>query len=453
MRVPPRSKGKLQAQAPSSRFARGLLSAQQFIHTEQNAGIALLVATVLAVAWANSPWRETYFGLLDTEVGVTIGSFSLVKDIQHWVNDGLMAIFFFVVGLEIKRELTHGHLASPRRAALPVAAALGGMIVPAAIYFAFNTSGETARGWGIPMATDIAFALGVLALLGNRVPTDLRLFLLTLAVVDDIGAILVIAIFYTGELSIYGFAGAALALVGIFVLRRLGVRDVTAYILLGFLFWLAILESGVHATIAGVILGLITPAGPFLQPSAFSRSAEELVRSFRSAYSRGDYDQSEYLLGEMEGLAIATEAPVERLERELHPWSSYLILPVFAFANAGVTLSSELLAAATSGTVAIGIAAGLLIGKPVGVFAGTWLATTLRVAELPSGVQWRHVVGVGMLAGIGFTVSLFINDLAFDDPDVVAQAKIGIFFASLVAGLAGYAFLRFIRSTQEDKNG
>lgn len=443
MKVPPRSRGSLKSQAGTSFYARQLLSVQRFIHTEQNGGLVLLLATALALAWANSPWRDAYFSLLGTRLGFDLGFVALSKDLQHWVNDGLMAIFFFVVGLEIKRELAHGELRSLRRASLPVAGALGGMILPAAIYFALNQAGEAASGWGVPMATDIAFALGVLALLGNRVPTELRIFLLTLAVVDDIGAILVIAIFYTQQFSLLPLGTAVALLVVIVAAKRFGLRDMLAYVTLGVLVWLAVLLSGIHATIAGVVLGLLTPARPFLRLDAFSAKVDGVVSNIRRGIARGDHDLAEDALGELEQLTVSTEAPVERLERLAHPWSSYLVLPVFAFANAGVALSTETLAAATTSNVSAGILLGLVFGKPVGVTTLAWLAVKLGLAQLPAVVRWRQVFGVGLLAGIGFTVALFIGDLAFATPALADAAKIGIFAASLLAGLTGYVFLRF----------
>jgi NhaA family Na+:H+ antiporter len=409
---------------------------------EQNSGLVLLAATVLALAWANSPWQSSYFALLGTRLSVDLGLFALSKDLQHWINDGLMTVFFFVVGLEIKREIVHGELGSARRAALPIAAALGGMVFPALIYFALNREGEAVRGWGVPMATDIAFALGVLALLGKRAPTELRIFLLTLAVVDDIGAILVIAVFYTEQLSVTALAVAVLLLGVIVLANRVGLRETLAYLVLGILVWLAVLQSGVHATIAGVVLGILTPAQPFLRPEAFGEKIEDIVRTIRSAIAQRDHESAESALGELEQLTVSTEAPVERLERLAHPWSSYLVLPIFAFANAGVSLSGEALSAAAISNVTLGIALGLLIGKPLGILLLAWLAVRLGLAVLPATIAWRQVLGVGLLAGIGFTVALFIGDLAFADQSLKDAAKIGIFGASLLAGIVGYVFLR-----------
>lgn len=424
-----------------------MLAAQEYIHTEQNSGAVLLLAAIIGLAWANSPWKDSYFAILGTRISLDLGVLALSKDLQHWINDGLMALFFFVVGLEIKRELVHGELASPRRAALPVAAALGGMIVPAAIYLALNAGSAGSSGWGVPMATDIAFALGALALVGSRMPPSLRLFLLTLAVVDDIGAILVIAFFYTEALSLEALAVAAFLVAGVYALNRLGLREVTIYGLLGVLFWLALVKSGVHATLAGVVLGLMTPAEPLFHPKAFGETADKLVGTVRGAIARGDRDRMEALLGELEELTVGTEPPVERLERLAHPWASYVVLPVFALANAGVTISPSLVAAAASSPVTYGVFLGLVLGKVGGVLLATALAVRLRVAELPAGLTGSHVLGVGFLAGIGFTVSLFIAGLAFDDAALGDQAKVGIFVASLLSGLLGYVILRSIGPT------
>ena len=363
-----------------------------------------------------------------------------------------MVVFFFVVGLEVKREFMCGALSDWQRAALPVVSAVGGMIIPAMLYMAFNYAQPTARGWGIPMATDIAFALGVLALLGDRSPTSLRIFLLALATVDDIGAILIIALFYSEGLVPIALVFALVLIAGIVVMRRLGVRNLLYYAPVAVLFWFAVLASGVHATIAGVILGFVTPIRPFLTQEAFSESAPALVDDVQHATANGDTDRGEAILGQIEELTAATEAPADRLIRLVHPWSSYVVLPLFALANAGVRLSTETIQQAVTSVASMGIFVGLTMGKPLGIVSFGFLAVRLGLARPLTDVRWSQMVGVGILGGIGFTVSLFISDLAFADAAIASSAKVGILVASLVAGIGGYLMLRFAtgRPAQSD---
>ncbi len=439
----PRTRGSLELRGDQVGFTRRVyLPVQQFIQTEWIGSAFLLAAAIVALVWANPPWADAYHGLWETRLTIDVGLFSISKDLHHWVNDGLMAIFFFVVGLEIKREVLHGNLSEPRQAALPMMAALGGMVVPALAYWLLNAGGPGVSGWGIPMATDIAFALGVLGLLGRSIPTQVRIFLLALAIVDDLGAILVIALFYTETLEPMALVWAAGLLGGILAMRKAGVRSVGAYSVVGFLFWAAFLQSGIHATLAGVILGAVTPSRPFFDHRTFSDRAGELLATFKGALDAGDHDVVEATLGRMEELTEGTEAPLEKLERTVHPWSAYLVLPLFALANSGVSLSGEAVRAAAESPVTLGVVLGLVLGKLVGVLGGSWLGVRLGWAVLPPGVRWIHLAGTALLAGIGFTVSLFIAELAFQDPAMVAQAKVGILVASLVAGVGGYLFLR-----------
>lgn len=443
MSVPPRSRGSVSAQAERSYIARQvLLPAQAFIHTQALGGIVLMVAALVAIVWANSPWDDSYADLWETAITVDVNIFSIDEDLRHWINDGLMVFFFFVVALEIKRELVLGELSDPRRAALPVTAALGGMILPAAIYFAFNASGDGQRGWGIPMATDMAFALGVLALLGRRIPVELRIFLLAIAIVDDIAAILVIAVFYTDALSLQALGIAALLLGVIVAMNRIGVLSMNPYFLVGALIWVAVLKSGVHATIAGVVLGLFAPASPQFTKQTFAESSQRLSERIRAAEEQGDEETAEAVLGQMEELVLGTEAPLERLERLLQPWTSYAVVPLFALANAGIVLSGDAVRDAVSNPVTQGVMLGLVIGKPVGIVSFSWLAVRLGICSLPKGTTWAQMAGLGLVAGIGFTVSVFITGLAFTDGNLVSDAKIGILSASVLAGLAGYAWLR-----------
>jgi NhaA family Na+:H+ antiporter len=406
----------------------------RFLHVEAASGIVLLAATVVALALANSPLGGAFLALWKTPVALSIGGFTLDHSLKHWINDGLMAIFFFVVGLEVKRELVLGELRDPRRAALPIAGALGGMIVPAAIYLALQAGEPGEHGWGIPMATDIAFVVGCLALLGPRVPSSLRVMLLSLAIVDDIGAILVIAVGYTEGLNVVAFGLAAAGLGFVFGLSYLGVRALAIYFAVGAAVWLALHESGVHATLAGVVLGVMTPARPNVSTSfaanAFRRASEFL---------RGDPEPEppKQALRRVEKTAREARAPLERLENALHPWVSFVIMPLFALANAGVAFSPRDL----GDPVALAVAAGLVVGKPAGVVGFAFLAVRLGLARLPDGLGWGVMVGAGLLAGIGFTMALFIAGLALDGP-LLDAAKVGILGASAACGVAGMALLR-----------
>jgi Na+:H+ antiporter, NhaA family len=403
-----------------------------FLNTEAAGGVVLLAATVVALLWVNLPTGDTYESLWRTQLRFSLGGFELAEDLRHWVNDALMTVFFFVVGLEIKRELVLGELNSVRKAALPALAAVGGMVVPAGIYLLLNADGPARIGWGIPMATDIAFAVGVLALLSDRVPSGLKVFLLSLAIVDDLGAIIVIAVFYAGGIHVGWLTSAAAALVVILILRHLRVFWVPVYVVLGSIVWLATFESGVHATIAGVVLGLLTPAHPTDQRG--------LADVFEHASALSEETDAESLratvLQAQEVVSVA-----ERLEHSLHPWTSYVIIPLFALANAGLIVSLDALREAASSRVTLGIVAGLVLGKLVGVSGMSLLAIRLRLGEAPDGVGWRHLVGGAAVAGVGFTVSLFIAGLAFPDPNLARAAKMGILAGSLIAGSVGAAVL------------
>lgn len=443
--IPPRSRGVLQAQAGISYLARRFrLPVQQYIHTESVGGIVLLFATIAALIWANSPWYDLYHDILETHLAIDLALLEIDLSLHHWINDGLMALFFFVVGLEIKREALFGHFSTPRRAALPAIAALGGMVVPAAIYLVFNFGGEGARGWGVPMATDIAFALGVLALLGPRVPMQLRVFLLGLAVADDLGAIIVIAVAYTESIA-FAYLGMVVGLVAItMVINRVGFTHTAVTTALGLLIWVAMLKSGVHATVAGVLFAVLTPSRPPYSKERFAEESEALISDYRQALANGDIERSETILGQLEELSQGTESPMERLERLVHPWSSYVILPVFALANAGLHFSGVTLGDVVTSDVTVGIMGGLLIGKVVGITLFPWVASKFGIVELPLYVSWKSVIGVGFLAGIGFTVAIFISSLAFTDPALILNAQFGIMCASALAGLLGYSILRFV---------
>lgn len=407
---------------------------RNFLRIEAAGGILLVVATIVALVWANSPWSASYNDILDTHITIAVGDIiHLDESVLHWINDALMAIFFFVVGLEIKRELVVGELRDPRAAALPAIAAIGGMVVPAGIYILFNSSGPEFDGWGIPMATDIAFAIGVVSLLGNRVPSAMKVFLLTLAIVDDIGAIAVIAIFYTDDFSSGWFLLAMLAIGVVLLMRIAKIWWIPAYVVVGFFVWLAVFESGIHATIAGVVLGLLTPAVP-LKPESEEQDVDDVIRrAVRGDASAPVVRRANFELKEQVSV-------VERLEDVLHPFSSYFIIPVFALANAGVALSGDTLSDAVTSPVTLGVAAGLVVGKILGVSLATFIAVRSGIATLPRAATWTHVFGLSAMAGIGFTVSLFITGLAFDDP-FADQARIGILVASAIAAVIGSLIL------------
>lgn len=416
---------------------------ERFFALESASGLLLLAAALVAIVWANSPWAATYFRLWETPVTVGAGDLALSKSLLHWINDGLMVIFFFVVGLEIKREVLIGELASPKKAALSVAAAIGGMLVPATIFAALNFGGPGSAGWGIPMATDIAFALGVIALLGSRVPLALKVFVTAVAIVDDLGAVIVIALFYTAELSWMALAIAAVTLSLLMGVNLLGIRRLPIYVVLGVVLWLAVLESGVHATIAGVLLALTIPARRLIDAPEYLRRAKLYVEEFEEEVQPGrsepTADQRDALLS-LEKMTEQIQTPAARLEHGLHPWVSFLIMPLFALANAGVALGGDVGSMLTS-PVALGVILGLVLGKPIGIVLASWISTRMGVAMLPDGVGWHQIAGVSLLCGIGFTMSLFIASLAFADAALLDGAKVGIMAASLIAGAAGSVVL------------
>jgi len=415
---------------PVARFTRPLA---QFLAVESAGGVVLLICAVVALAVANSPFGPAYEHFWHTPVLLDIGGFRLGGELGHFVvNDVLMTIFFFVVGLEIKREVVSGELRDARKAALPVAAAVGGMVVPAGIYLAFQGGTPAARGWGVPMATDIAFVVGVMALLGRRVPFGLKITILSLAIADDIGAVVVIAAFYSGGLA-WGHLGlAALGFALIYGLNRAGVRAVPVYFMVGAGIWLAVYKSGVHPTVAGVLLGLLTPASAWV-------GDKTLVEVLQDALARapGDGDERFDTLRAVGYAAREGVSPLARLEHALHPWVGFVIMPVFALANAGVAVRL----AAMADPVAVAVAAGLFLGKPVGIVLFGWLAVRAGLANLPTGVNWKLMAGGGALGGIGFTMSLFVANLAFDDDSHLVAAKVGILVGSTASALLGAALL------------
>jgi NhaA family Na+:H+ antiporter len=408
-------------------FVRLLSPLRDFLRTETAGAVLLAGGAVLAMAWANSPWRDSYERLWTNSGSISLAGHVLELDLRHWINDALMTVFFLVVGLEIKRELTSGHLASRRAALLPLAAALGGMITPALIYLAI-AGGTAPRGWAVPMATDIALAVGVLAVVGSRLPSSLRAFLLGLAIVDDIGAIIVIAVVYSTSMSAAWLLGGLAAIGATVLARRAGIRETWPYIGLGAITWLCLYEGGVHPTLAGVIMGLLAPSVPFIRPELVD--VDELVDLSTPEAARTSTD-----------IARHSVSVVEWLQHVLHPWTSYLIVPLFALANAGIEITSQGVRAASRSAITWGIIAGLVIGKPLGIVISTRIAVRTRLADRPADAQGREMVGIGAAAGIGFTVALFITELAFTDPAQRTDAKLAIVVASVTAAVLSMLIL------------
>ncbi len=427
-----------------------------FVSARASSGIVLLAAALAALVWANSPWWPSYVHIWEIRIGLGYQGREIFRPLSFWINDGLMTIFFLMVGLEIKREVTTGELASPRRAALPIAAALGGVLAPALIYTALNHGGPGQAGWGVPMATDIAFVAGVLALLGPRIPSGLAVFLTALAIVDDVFAVIVIALFYTSALHWPALAAAGVCLLFIYGMNLLGVAEPLAYAAPGLVLWLAVLQSGVHATVAGVLLAAVIPGRRFLDPREFLRRGVQLLEEFAAslpAASDQTGEPGEELVERMEAACHHVQPPLHRMEQALRPWVSFVIMPLFAFANAGVRLLPGNHGGAPSRSfwnlVTTGILLGLFLGKPLGIFLFSLLSTRIRVAVLPERVTWKHIHAAGWLAGIGFTMSLFVGGLAFGESALLDDAKIGIFSGSLLAGITGSALLLQTRNGNE----
>jgi NhaA family Na+:H+ antiporter len=419
---------------------------QQFTRLQASGGILLLAATVLALLWANSAWGHSYSELWETYLKIELGTLALKESLLHWVNDGLMVIFFFLVGLEIKREVLVGELASLRRAALPLMAAVGGMVLPAAIYAASNLGAGGAAGWGIPMATDIAFLLGLLTVLGSRVPISLKVFFTALAIADDLGAVLVIAIFYSSDISWIALGVGAVFLAALVVLNRGHVRHPLPYALLGVGLWLAFLQSGIHPTIAGVLLAMSIPARTGVRASAFVAQCTAALDGLEPDTHKEESRRQQAAAQTLEVIAERIQTPLQRLERGLNPWVAYLIVPIFALANAGVDLGGDVGRALTS-PISLGIIGGLVLGKPLGITFFSWLAIRLGIADLPYGVSWWQLFAASWLAGIGFTMSLFIASSAFA-AELLATAKMGVLVASLLAATVGFGLLMLSSAPQ-----
>ncbi len=431
-----------------------LLPVKNFIERQTSVGLLLIFSATLAMIVANSPLAEGYHNFWKQYIHIGFNDFLIKKNLLHWINDGLMSMFFFLVGLELKREIIHGQLSKLRGAVLPVAAAIGGMVFPALIYYFFTAGTPAVTGWGIPMATDIAFALGILYLLGDKVPLTLKVFLTALAIVDDLGAVLVIAFFYTSEISTESLAMGAFFLFILLSANYIGIRNTLFYAIMGIGgLWLAILLSGVHATIAAVLAAFAIPTSKKIDTPLFLRKARWLTNEIKRARfqtKKGENETEQEVSLTIEKFASLAEdatPPLQRLEHALHPFVSFVVLPVFAFANAGVTLTSDSLQFFQN-PVALGIILGLIVGKFLGVVIFVRLVVFLRISKLPKGVNWHHISGVGILAAIGFTMSLFITELAFIDENYMVQAKTGIITASVIAGLLGYFYLKYISRKQ-----
>ncbi|MBT3922757.1 MAG: Na+/H+ antiporter NhaA [Nitrospina sp.] len=429
---------------------------EDFIHRQTTSAILLMLCAVVALCLANSRWNEAYHHLLEMSFTIGFQNLFLSMSLHHWINDGLMAIFFFVVGLELRREILVGELADPKQALLPIIAAIGGMLVPALIYIGINPQGHTFNGWGVPMATDIAFALGTLALLGNRIPKSLLTFLVALAIVDDLGAVIVIALFYTEALD-WNAVVAVFILLGCLASLNLGgVRHPLPYILFGMLLWLAMLKSGVHATLAGIFLAFSIPMRPKYDPHRFLFHAKTLVTQIQEAYDKEkNIIKNEEMRSRMTALSDGVnlvQAPAQVLEHKMHLPSAYLIIPIFSLANAGILIDWASLKNSLTNPVASGIILGLVLGKLIGVAGFTWVAVRLELSQLPEGLNFNHIIGAGLMAGIGFTMSIFIAELGFaHHPEDLLMAKTGILFASLIAGLSGYIWL-LLTSTSSANN-
>jgi NhaA family Na+:H+ antiporter len=416
----------------------------RFLGIEAASGILLLIAAAFALGWANSPWADSYFAVWHMPIGLRLGTFVFERTLEWFVNDVLMVIFFFVVGMEIRREIHSGELSEWRRAALPVVAALGGMLAPAALYLVFAGAPATRSGWGVPMATDIAFAIGILTLLGKRVPAALRVLLLALAVIDDLGAIIVIALFYSSGVAPSGLLVAALGLGGIVVMQRLGVRTKLAYVVPAAVAWAGIYAAGIHPTIAGVIIGLMTPVRTWLGQEGFVTGVRQEIEHLERNSSREL--SSHELAGSLRQVDVVSReamSPAESLIEALHPWVAYGIMPIFALANAGVVIAGGSLDA-SSWSVITAVTVGLVLGKPVGVMLACWLTLRLRIGVLPAGITFKHLLVLGVVAGVGFTMALFIANLAFNDPDLLAAAKLGVLAASAAAGVLGFVLGRVL---------
>ena len=438
-------------------FDRVLTPLEEFIHRQTTSGILLMICAVVALIVANSQWSEAYHHLLEMPLTVGFPEFQLSKSLHHWINDGLMALFFFVIGLELKREILVGELADPRQAIFPIVAAIGGMVVPVLFYVAFNPEGHTLDGWGVPMATDIAFALGALALLGKRIPTNLLTFLVALAIVDDLGAVVVIALFYTETISIPALV-TAIAVLGLLIALNLGgIRRALPYVLLGIVLWIAVLQSGIHATLAGIFLAFTIPLRPKYDPDHFLSRVDGMIEQIKQACRReenivrnNELRSQFQALGD--GIQLA-QAPAQVLEHKMHLPTAYIVIPIFSLANAGIPIDWSSFGSIVTHPVSMGIVAGLVFGKLIGIAGFAWLAVKLGLTSLPHGLNFKHIIGVGLMGGIGFTMSIFIAELGFaHHAQDLLMAKTGVLLGSLLAGISGFLWLYFTADKNAEEN-
>ena len=464
----PRRYGSIKVRAErSSVMSRALFKFHDLITVRETEGWPMLLAAVAALLWANSPWSDSYHAAIETAMSLDLHVVAFEDHLQGWIDDAFLPLFFFLIGLEIKHEVVRGELSGLKRAAMPVIIGFTGVMLPIAIYVLFNTGTPYARGWGVPVATDVAFSLAVLSLLGNRVPPELKILLVAFAAVDDIVGVLIIAFFYSEHIVIMALVVALAILIIMWVLANAQVANPVLYAFLGLALWGAMFKSGVHTTIAGVMAGLVVPAKPVLSRAEFRPAAERLVDQFQEVRKRlgrivskrdkspEDVELEEELkneqdgiLGEVEELARSTESPVERLIRGLNPWLSYVVLPLFALVNAGITFGNFHPSQVFTSTAALGVFWGLLLGKPLGIVGGTWFAMRLGIARLPGEVRFTHVIGMGLVAGMGFTVSLFISSLAFTTEPVHDLSRLAVLAASLVSGIAGWCFLSLVSNKE-----
>lgn len=431
-------------QIPRSTIEKIIAPVHRFINLEYTGGIVLCCSVLVAIIWANSSFADAYHHLWEINFSVGFAGFTLNHPLHIWINDGLMALFFFVIGLELKREFMDGELSTLQKASLPMMAALGGMLVPALIYWFMNRETSASHGWGIPMATDIAFALALLSMAGKHIPPSVKVFLSALAVADDLGAVLVIAFFYTENLNFIPLAFAAGLLVILFAGNRLGIRAVAFYLIIGLGVWVGFLLSGVHATIAGVLVAFTIPAVRKIDEKLFSSNLRRLSDEFEQDIpSSGTFTTAHqhHTIEEVKTLALAAETPLQKIEHALHPWVAFLIMPLFALANAGIIIGSDFFTAIQN-PVSFGVILGLIVGKFVGVLVFTWLMVASGLSRLPENAEWKHITGLALLAGVGFTMSLFISNLAFQEPEYIEQAKYGILLASIIAGTLGLTMLK-----------
>ena len=422
----------------------------KFIQLEYTSGVVLLLSVIVAIIWANSPFAESYHHLWELHLSIGFDQYVFDQPLHIWINDGLMVMFFFVIGLELKREFMDGELSSAKKASLPMAAALGGMIVPALFYFTINQGTEAAHGWGIPMATDIAFALALLSIAGKHIPGSIKVFLSALAVADDLGAVLVIAFFYTEELNFIPLAIAGLFLVMMLMGNRIGIRSTAFYLLMGLVVWMGFLLSGVHATIAGVLTAFTIPAATKVNELIYASKLKKLAADFENeipSNSTLTTPQQHQTIEQIKDLSLAAETPLQKIEHAMHPWVAFAVMPLFALANSGMVIGSDFFTAIIN-PVSIGIMVGLIGGKFIGILLFTWLMVKFKISKLPAQASWNHIIGVALLGGVGFTMSLFISNLAFTDVAMINQAKYGILLASVTAGILGTIALKRTAKSQ-----